>query len=67
MGDMLRRCRTSAHSARTSQAPQRQQARADLLEDWDNALTKFVKVMPRDYAKALQQKPSVSPPKPCAE
>ncbi len=25
-----------------------------LLEDWDNALTKFVKVMPRDYARALK-------------
>ena len=26
-----------------------------LLDDWDNAVTKFVKVMPRDYAKALKQ------------
>ncbi|GAA0267111.1 glutamate synthase large subunit [Alteraurantiacibacter aestuarii] len=26
-----------------------------LLEDWDNALGKFVKVMPRDYANALRQ------------
>ena len=26
-----------------------------LLDDWANALGKFVKVMPRDYAKALQQ------------
>jgi len=25
-----------------------------LLDDWDNALSKFVKVMPRDYAKALK-------------
>ena len=25
-----------------------------LLDDWDNALGKFVKVMPRDYAKALK-------------
>ena len=24
-----------------------------LLDDWDAALTKFVKVMPTDYAKAL--------------
>ncbi|AXB75279.1 glutamate synthase large subunit [Novosphingobium sp. P6W] len=29
------------------------QARA-LLDDWSNALGKFVKVMPRDYAKALR-------------
>ena len=28
---------------------------AALLDDWDNALTKFVKVMPRDYAGALKQ------------
>ncbi len=28
---------------------------AELLNDWDNALTKFVKVMPRDYARALKQ------------
>ena len=27
---------------------------AELLADWDVALTKFVKVMPRDYAKALK-------------
>ncbi len=26
-----------------------------LLDDFDNAITKFVKVMPRDYAKALKQ------------
>jgi glutamate synthase (NADPH/NADH) large chain len=25
-----------------------------LLEDWDAALPKFVKVMPRDYARALK-------------
>jgi glutamate synthase (NADPH) large chain len=25
----------------------------DLLSDWDTSLTKFVKVMPTDYAKAL--------------
>ena len=26
---------------------------AELLEDWPNALTYFVKVMPRDYRRAL--------------
>ena len=26
-----------------------------LLDDWSNTLGKFVKVMPRDYAKALRQ------------
>ena len=26
-----------------------------LLDDWANTLTKFVKVMPRDYARALKQ------------
>ncbi len=28
---------------------------AELLDDWDTALTKFVKVMPRDYRNALKQ------------
>jgi glutamate synthase (NADPH/NADH) large chain len=28
---------------------------AELLDDWGNALTKFVKVMPRDYRNALKQ------------
>jgi glutamate synthase (NADPH/NADH) large chain len=27
----------------------------ELLEDWDNALTSFVKVMPKDYKRALLQ------------
>ena len=27
---------------------------AELLADWDNALGKFVKIMPRDYARALE-------------
>jgi glutamate synthase (NADPH/NADH) large chain len=30
------------------------QRAAALLKDWDNALAKFVKVMPTDYAKALR-------------
>jgi glutamate synthase (NADPH/NADH) large chain len=25
----------------------------ELLDDWDNALQRFVKVMPRDYRRAL--------------
>ncbi|MDE1467431.1 glutamate synthase large subunit [Aurantiacibacter sp. D1-12] len=28
---------------------------AAMLDDWDNTLTKFVKVMPKDYARALGQ------------
>ena len=28
---------------------------AALLDDWDNTLKTFVKVMPKDYAKALKQ------------
>ena len=28
---------------------------AELLDDWGNALGKFVKVMPRDYRRALKQ------------
>ena len=28
---------------------------AALLDDWDNSVTKFVKVMPKDYARALKQ------------
>ena len=31
------------------------QRAAELLDDWDTALGKFVKVMPRDYAAALKQ------------
>ena len=27
---------------------------ADMLADWDNVLGKFVKVMPRDYKRALE-------------
>jgi len=26
-----------------------------ILDDWDTALTRFVKIMPRDYARALKQ------------
>ena len=26
-----------------------------LLDDWQTTLTRFVKVMPRDYARALRQ------------
>ena len=28
---------------------------AELLDDWDKALSQFVKVMPTDYARALKQ------------
>ena len=56
MGDMLRhdaeriRVLLERHHLHTGS----KRARA-LLDDWDNAVTKFVKVMPRDYAKALKQ------------
>ena len=56
MGDMLRhdaerlRVLLERHHLHTGSA----RARA-LLDDWDAALGKFVKVMPRDYAKALKQ------------
>jgi glutamate synthase (NADPH/NADH) large chain len=54
MGDMLRfdaerlRILVERHALYTGSA----RARA-LLDDWENALGKFVKVMPIDYAKAL--------------
>ena len=54
MGDMLRfdaerlRILVERHLLLTGS----QRAR-DLLEDWDHALTRFVKVMPRDYLRAL--------------
>jgi glutamate synthase (NADPH/NADH) large chain len=54
MGDMLRfdaerlRILVERHHLFTGSA----RARA-LLEDWDNALTQFVKVMPKDYRRAL--------------
>jgi len=56
MGDMLRhdaerlRILVERHKLHTGSA----RATA-LLDDWDNALGKFVKVMPRDYALALKQ------------
>jgi len=54
MGDLLRfdawrlRILLERHHLLTGSA----RARA-LLEDWDNALGCFVKVMPRDYRRAL--------------
>jgi glutamate synthase (NADPH/NADH) large chain len=56
MGDMLRhdaerlRILLERHHLHTGS----KRARA-LLDDWDNALSHFVKIMPRDYAKALEQ------------
>ncbi len=56
MGDMLRhdaerlRILLERHQLYTGSA----QAKA-LLDDWANALPRFVKVMPRDYRRALQQ------------
>jgi glutamate synthase (NADPH) large chain len=55
MGDMLRhdarrlRILVERHKLHTG-SPRA----AQLLDDWDNALTRFVKVMPRDYAAALK-------------
>jgi len=56
MGDMLRhdaerlRVLLERHHLHTGS----KRARA-LLDDWDTALGHFVKVMPRDYARALRQ------------
>ena len=56
MGDMLRhdaerlRILVERHKLHTGSA-----RAAELLDNWDAALAKFVKVMPRDYARALQQ------------
>ncbi|MBV1689632.1 glutamate synthase large subunit [Novosphingobium sp. G106] len=56
MGDMLRhdaerlRVLLERHHLHTGS----KRARA-LLDDWDNSLKQFVKVMPRDYARALKQ------------
>ncbi len=56
MGDMLRhdaerlRILLERHHLHTGS----QRARA-LLDDWDGSLGKFVKVMPKDYARALKQ------------
>ena len=56
MGDMLRhdaerlRILIERHKLHTGSA-----RAARMLEDWDNTLAKFVKVMPRDYAHALRQ------------
>jgi glutamate synthase (NADPH/NADH) large chain len=54
MGDVLRfdaerlRILVERHHLHTGSARAR-----ELLEDWDNALKCFVKVMPRDYKRAL--------------
>ncbi|MDE8651686.1 glutamate synthase large subunit [Novosphingobium album (ex Liu et al. 2023)] len=56
MGDMLRhdaerlRVLLERHHLHTGSKRAR-----DLLDNWETALGKFVKVMPRDYAKALRQ------------
>ena len=56
MGDMLRH-----DAARLRILLERQHLHtgsaqaAALLEDWDTTLSRFVKVMPRDYRRALQQ------------
>ncbi|MBO9517678.1 MAG: glutamate synthase large subunit [Porphyrobacter sp.] len=56
MGDMLRhdaerlRILVERHKLHTGS-----KRAAALLDDWNNALSKFVKVMPRDYALALKQ------------
>ena len=56
MGDMLRhdaerlRILVERHKLHTGS-----KRAAALLDDWDAALDKFVKVVPRDYARALRQ------------
>ena len=56
MGDMLRhdarrlRILVERHQLHTGSA-----RAGELLDDWDAALARFVKVMPRDYARALKQ------------
>ena len=55
MGDMLRhdalrlRVLVERHKLYTGSA-----RAAELLDDWDRSLTRFVKVMPRDYRQALR-------------
>jgi len=55
MGDMLRhdaerlRILVERHKLHTGS-----QRASELLDDWDKALTRFVKVMPRDYRQALR-------------
>jgi glutamate synthase (NADPH/NADH) large chain len=56
MGDMLRhdaerlRILVERHKLYTGS-----KRAAELLDDWDNALKRFVKVIPRDYVRALRQ------------
>lgn len=55
MGDMLRhdaerlRILVERHQLHTGST-----LAGELLDDWDNAVTRFVKVMPRDYRRALE-------------
>jgi glutamate synthase (NADPH/NADH) large chain len=56
MGDVLRfdaerlRILVERHLLHTGSARAR-----ELLDDWDNALKSFIKVMPKDYKRALLQ------------
>jgi glutamate synthase (NADPH) large chain len=56
MGDMLRhsadRLRVLLERHHLHSGSKRARA---ILDDWENALTRFVKIMPRDYARALKQ------------
>ena len=55
MGDMLRHDAARLRILLERHLLHTQSARAKaLLEDWPNTLKRFVKVMPRDYARALE-------------
>ena len=55
MGDMLRHDAARLRILLERHLLYSGSARAKaLLEDWDNSLKHFVKVMPRDYARALE-------------
>ena len=60
----LRR-RAAAHPGRAPSAAHRQRARAQMLDNWDDALAQFVKVMPTDYAKALTDMQARAPRRRC--
>jgi glutamate synthase (NADPH/NADH) large chain len=63
MGDMLRfdaerlRILIERHARHTGSARAR-----ELLAEWDRACTRFVKVMPKDYRRALNEQRAASSP-----
>ena len=49
------RCGAAAHPCRAPSAPYRKRRARALLDNWEAALGKFVKIVPMDYRRALTE------------